>query len=663
MDTLLQDLRCGMRALRKQPGFSAIAVLTLAVGIGANTAIFSVVNAALLRPFPFREPDRLMKVSLVIPSMHGEPPRDDVVWSYPKFQTFRQLQQVFERLATYRGGTFNLTGIEEPERVSGEIVGADYFPVLGVGARVGRTFLPEEDATPGTHWVALLGHGLWQRRFGGDPAVVGTTITLDTRTYTVVGVLPPGFRGLSALAEVWMPTMTLGAEDLAERWNHSHDVIARLRPGVTAAQAKSAVEVLGKQVDEAHPNRAPSVPWGARARTLAEARIDPAIRRSVLVLFGAVGFVLLIACVNVANLQLARSSAREREIAIRLAVGASRGRLVRQLLTESVLLAALGALAGAALAAWGVHVLTSINPAAANPFGRRFSGYSLIALGSVRLDGAALLFTAATALATGILFGLAPALAASRAELTDALKSGGLQAAGPGGARGFSGRSFLAAAEISLALVLLVGSGLMIKSFGRLLATRSGVDPENLLTSRVNLPAGQYGREASIEFFSQLETRAAALPGVVSAGMSNCPPLAGGCNGTLIWFRDRPEVSRGAEPSVGVHWVSPSYFRTMGIPLLRGRGFGPADRLGAPKVVLVNETAARRFWPNEDPIGKPIGVGQGGFGDRAEIVGVVGDVRYGTLEEVPNPDVYICHQQSARNSLILYVRGRTDPAA
>src|SRR2546428_1197447 len=380
MENLLQDLRYGMRALGRQPGFSLVAILTLALGIGANTAIFSVVNAALLRPFSFQEPERLMKVSLVGPPRRGAPPTappdDDVVWSYPKFQTFRQLQQIFERVATYRGATFNLTGADEAERIAGEIVGADYFPVLGIGARVGRTFLAEEDATPATHWVALLGHGLWQRRFGGDPTLVGKTITLDTRPYTVVGVLPEGFRGLTALAEVWVPTMTLGANNLGQRWAHSHEVIARLSPGVSVAAAKSAVEVLGKQIYEAHPNpgqTGPSAPWGARARTLAEARIDPALRRSVLVLFGAVGFVLGIACVNVANLLVARSAAREREIAIRLALGASRLRLVRQLLTESLLLAGCGAAAGLLLAAWGVRLLGSINPAVANPFGTRLS--------------------------------------------------------------------------------------------------------------------------------------------------------------------------------------------------------------------------------------------------------------------------------------------------
>ncbi|PYV07602.1 MAG: hypothetical protein DMG07_28100, partial [Acidobacteria bacterium] len=361
---------------------------------------------------------------------------------------------------------------------------------------------------------------------------------------------------------------------------------------------------------------------------------------------------------NVANLLVARSAAREREIAIRLALGASRLRLVRQLLTESLLLAACGAAAGLLLAAWGVRLLGSVNPAAANPFGRRLSGYSLLALGAVRLDSTALLFTAAAALATGILFGLVPALAASRADLADALKSGGLQAAGRGAVRVLSGRSFLVVAEIALALVLLVGSGLMIKSFGRLLATRSGIDPERLLTLRVTLP----GRGA-IAFFDQIEARLAALPGVESSGMSDCPPLAGGCSSTIIWFRDRPEAPRGTEPGVGVHWVSPSYFKAMGITLLRGRSFGREDRLGAPKVVLVNETAARRFWPGEDPIGKPIAVGINDFGDRAEIIGIVGDVRYGSVEEPPRPDVYICTLQSTPSSMILYLRAQSDPTA
>jgi len=527
---------------------------------------------------------------------------------------------------------------------------------------LGRVFLPEEDAIPETHFVALLGHGLWQRSFGGDPGIVGRAIRLDTRTYTVVGVLPAGFGGLTGTAEVWVPVMTQNTDSLRERWMHSYQMVGRLKPDMSVEQARSAVEVLGAQVNEAHPDRFPAPgakPWGAVARTLDEARIDPALRRSVLVLFGAVGFVLLIACVNIANLLLARAGSRRREITIRLAVGASQGRLVRQFLTESGLLAMAGALASLAVAYLGILALGAINPATTG-FGRRVSGLSLIGFNSIRMDSSALLFTLAIGLLAGMLFGLVPALQASRVSVTDALKDARAQWAA---IRGLKGRSFLVVAEVALALVLLVSSGLMIKSLSRLVAARTGVDPARLLSMRINLPGLQYGSQASLAFFQELETRVAGLPGVQAAGMGNCPPLSGGCNGTIIWFRDRPEVPRGAEPSVGVHWITPDYLKAMRVPLLRGRNFTAADRTGAPKVVLINEAAARRFWPGEDPIGKPIAVGQGGFGDRAEIVGIIADVRYGTMDAPPGPDVFIPFAQSPRNSMVLYLRTTSDPRA
>jgi len=662
METLLQDLRYGARAFWKQPGFTLVALLTLGIGIGANTAIFSVVNATLLRPFPFKDPGRLMRISLTTPGGPRGTGENDMVWSYPKHQTFRERQQVFEEIAIYRGGTFNLAGDAEATRILGEYVGAQYLPLLGVGAKLGRVFLPEEDAIPETHFVALLGHGLWQRSFGGDPGIVGRAIRLDTRTYTVVGVLPAGFGGLTGTAEVWVPVMTQNTDSLRERWMHSYQMVGRLKPDMSVEQARSAVEVLGARVNEAHPDRFPAPgakPWGAVARTLDEARIDPALRRSVLVLFGAVGFVLLIACVNIANLLLARAGSRRREIAIRLAVGASQGRLVRQFLTESGLLAMAGALASLAVAYLGILALGAINPATTG-FGRRVSGLSLIGFNSIRMDSSALLFTLAIGLLAGLLFGLVPALQASRVSVADGLKDAGSQWAA---IRGLKGRSFLVVAEVALALVLLVSSGLMIKSLSRLVAARTGVDPARLLSMRINLPGLQYGSQASLAFFQELETRVAGLPGVQAAGMGNCPPLSGGCNGTIIWFRDRPEVSRGAEPSVGVHWITPDYLKAMRVPLLRGRNFTAADRTGAPKVVLINEAAARRFWPGEDPIGKPIAVGQGGFGDRAEIVGIIADVRYGTMDATPGPDVFIPFAQSPRNSMVLYLRTASDPRA
>jgi putative ABC transport system permease protein len=663
MEGLIQDIRYAARTLWKQPVFALIAVLTLAVGIGANTAIYSVVDATILRALPFRDPGRLMKVSITTPSMRGRPPRDDSVWSYPKYQTFLQVQKVFESAAIYRTATFNISGDAEPERIRAEIVSESYFPTLGVNALVGRNFLPEEDATPETRFVTILGNGLWLRRFGGDPKIVGKTVTLDTKPYTVVGVLPAGFRALSGLAEIWVPVHTLNARNLTGRWNHSYELIARLKPGVAYGQAKAAVTVAGVQVDQAHQD-AVFHDWGAKARTMDEARVEPAIRKSVLVLFGAVGCVLLIACVNIANLLLARATSREREIAVRLAVGAGRGRLVRQLLTESVLLAMLSAVASVAIAWLGVRLLSVINPATGSVFGRRFSGLTVLGLGSIHLDSRALLFTCSIALATGVLFGLLPALQASRPSLTDALKTGGSKASGLGSGRILTGKSLLITSEIALALMLLIGAGLMIKSFARLMATRIGVDVDNVLTLRVNLPAIPETGDTSVAFFTELQRRIQALPGVVDAGMHYCFPLAGGCNATGIEFKDRPPVGRGSQPIVGIQWASPEYFKTMRVPLIKGRLFTSADRLGAPRVVLINETAARRFWPSEDPIGKPIAVGQGeGFDDRAEVIGIVADVRYGQMDEPPSPDVYINYMQSPYGSLMLFVRTAGNPTA
>ncbi len=654
METILQDLRYAARSLRRQPGLTAIAVFTLAVGIGANTAIYSVVDATLLRRLPFREPGRLMRVSLASPAALQPSMRDDMIWSYPKYEFFRARQQSFEESAVYRAFSFNLTGTDEPEQLRGEQVGAAYFPVLGVEPQVGRTFRPEEDAAPGCDLVAVLSHGLWERRFGADPGIAGKTIGLDRRAYTIVGVAPAGFQGLTGPTDVWIPAHAAAGTDITEGQSHSWECVARLRAGIDPGRARSEVEALGPRISEAFPPRSGPA-WGAKARTLAEARIDPAIRQSVLVLYAAVTFVLMIACVNVANLLLARGTSRQREIAVRQAVGANRLRLVRQLLTESVLLSSLGAAASLLLAGWGVHTLSAINPVAGSPFGRRVSGLTVIGLRSIRLDSSALLFTIGIALLTGILFGLAPALQASRGDVWGALKSAR-------GRDGFGGRNGLVVIEVALATVLLIGAGLMIKSFGRLLATRSGVDPENVLTVRVSMPGTMSDAAAAVSFYSQLEARAAALPGVAAAGSSNCYALAGGCNGTIITFPGRPPVPRGSEPPTGVHFVSPGYFRTMKIPLLRGRWFTGADGRDTPKVIVISQLAAQRFWPGEDPIGKRAAIGQGGFADGAEVIGIVGDVRYGQLDESPKPDVYISHLQSPRFSMMLFVRTAGNPA-
>jgi putative ABC transport system permease protein len=667
LDRLLQDLRYAGRSLAHQPGFTAVVVLTLALGIGFNTAIYTVVDATLLRPLPFKDPEQLMKVSLTRPE-RNMPPVDFPIWSYPKYQTFRENQEVFQETALYRAITLNLTGDEQPERVRAEEVSTGYFSMLGIDARPGRTFLPEEDAIPEGNLVALISHGLWQRRFGADSGVVGKTITLDRRSYTVLGVLPTGFQALSGPADIWVPVNRVPAESLDEPWAHAWEFAARLKPGVSVEQAQSATAVVGRIVDEAHKSPfGDAGAWGARAEALNAIRVDETIRAALLVLFGAVTCVLLIACVNVANLLLARATTRAREMAIRAAIGAGRARVMRQLLTESLLLAMLGGAASVVVAYAGVYALSAINPAAADlGFGsgtsllpdRRLSGLTLLGLSSFRIDSSALLFTLVTSLLTGILFGLAPAWQALRADLTQALRKSDDRPS----RFALQGRSFLVVVEMALAFVLLAGAGLAIKSFSRLTATPVGIDAGNVLTARLSVPeAGN--PDAATLFLTQLEERIARQPGVVSAAVATCHALAGGCNFNGVLFPDRPAAPRGTEPLVGVVRVSPSYFETMKIPVLRGRGFSSADRADAPKVVLINETAARRHFPGQDPIGKSIGLTIRGFNEGAEIVGVVGDVRHGRVEQPTQPDVYLALLQSPQPGVYLFARTAGNPLA
>jgi putative ABC transport system permease protein len=400
--------------------------------------------------------------------------------------------------------------------------------------------------------------------------------------------------------------------------------------------------------------------WGATLQPLEKLRIDPNIRRSVLVLFVAVAGVLLIACANVANLLLARATDRRREIAVRLAIGAGRGRLVRQLLTEAVTLGLTGGLLGIAFGAFGVRALAAVAAQATGVLGRQASGLTAVSLSAIRIDGAVLAFTLIASVLTGLLFGLVPALQATRLNLTVDLKGGGSDTIGFRGVRGLTSRSVLVSAEIAVAFILLVASGLMLKSLSRLLDTSAGVDPRNLMTVRITLPPSYTDRYA---FWEQLLPRLATLPGVQSAGLTDCPPLSGGCNKTILWHRDRPFVPEGSEPSVGIHWVTLDYFGTVRLPLLRGRNFTARDRADAPRVVIINETLARKLFPGENPIGRRIGVGQGGFSEGAEIIGIVADQRFRSMEAPPEPDVYISMAQSQRPRAIIFLRTSVKPTA
>jgi putative ABC transport system permease protein len=664
MAAFRQDLFYAVRSLRKQPGFAATAVLMLAIGIGANVAIFSLVNAVLLKPLPFAEPDRLMIVHMSAPEFDNPGVTGRMIWSYPKYVLLRENQQVFESTTAFSSWTWNITGTDSPERAIGELVEGTYFQTLGINPEVGRTFSADETRAPGSVALAMLGHGLWTRRFGGDRGVVGRDIGLNGIPHTIVGVLPPGFRGLTGQAEIWVPITTLSAGDLGEKWNHSYIVVARRKGGTAVASAQAAVTLLGEMIATEIPDTMGRSGWGALAVPLNDDRTDPLLRRSLILLLVAVASVLLLVCINVGNLTLGRALARQREVAIRLALGASRLRIVRQLMTESLLLAILSALAGLAVASLLVSVGASMMPdlRMVLPPRSQAAGLTRVGLGGVGMDGSVLLFTFAIALVAAGLFGLAPAWRVSRRDLTDAMKRDSAGAVSTG-ARGVAIRNVMAVAQLALALVLLTAGGLMLKSVVKLQATELGFNPSSLLTVRFTLPSPKYTPQRATQFFNELVARVGAQPQVTSVAYGSCPPVSGGCNGTTATFPGRPPAPPDSKPLVGVLWASPKYFDTLGIRVIRGRAFTEHDRVGQPKVVVINEAAARAFWGTEDPVGKRIAVGQGGFGgEGAEVVGVVADVRYGAVETSVNPDVYLPLLQSTRTWGYIFIRSGA-PAA
>ena len=634
MGRLLQDFRYGLRVLAKSPGFTLVAVLTLALGIGANTAIFSVVNAVLLRPLPYQNADELTALYVTNSRAEFEWPMAAAAYLSLKGQN-----RVFADVAALsnKGWPANLTGGGEPERLQGFQVSANLFRVLGVGAARGRTFLDEEDR-PGNNRVVVLSHEFWQRRFGGAHDVVGRPVTLNGVPHTVVGVMPADFRFL-ARTDVWTPLAFTPAEESDASSNYLV-VVGRRRPGVTVEQARAEVESLTRgRINDPNSDRV------AGLKPL-QAVMTEGVRTMLLILFAAVGFVLLIACANVANLLLARGGARRRELAVRAALGAGRGRLVRQLLVESALLAVAGGAAGLLLAGWCTEFLVGGLPeslAAANAH-----------VAGLRLDSAALAFTFGLSLLTTVVFGLAPALQTSRVNLNEALKEGGR--GDTAGARQSRLRSWLVVAETALAMVLLAGAGLMVKSFWRLHQTSPGFEPAGALTAQID-PAGDRYKEFEqvVGFYRQLLERVGAVPGVRHAGIINSLDAT-----TSVSVEGHPPVAPEQRPQAGTNQVGGDYFRAMGIPLRAGRFFDDRDVKGARPVVIVDETFVRRHFPGEDPLGKHLRMGD----TSREIVGVVGATRRYDMTDEPSPRVYLPYQQENWWSMTLVVRPHAgDPLA
>src|SRR5262245_53486481 len=648
MQTLIQDLRFGARILLKKPGFTLIAVITLALGIGANMTIFSVVNAVLLRPLPYQNPEQLALIWGKLPAHVS----GNVGASAPEFADYRDQNLVFSSVAAYTSSSFDLSGVGEPERIVGTFVSASLFPLLDVQPALGRAFLNEEDR-PGHDRVVIVSHGLWRRRFAGDPDVIGRSVTLDGQSHTIIGVAPAGFRFPDVDTESWKP-IAFTAEDLSENERGSHylSVIARMKPGVTIAQAQADMAALARRMQQQHPMyyEADSG-WGTTVVSLREETVGDA-RLALLALFGAVGCVLLIGCANVANLLLARASTRRREMAIRAAMGGRPWRIIRQLLTESLLLALAGGALGTLIAVWGVEAVAEL------------SASSLPRVNEINIDGRVIGFMLAITLATGLLFGLAPAWQSAKPDLNESLKEGGVKGAASGGRHRL--RGLLVVVEIAIALVLLVGAGLMVKSLYRLQRVELGFNPSHALTMRLSLPEAKYPEpQRQRDFYERLLNRIAALPGVKAAGAINFLPLSGTGNQRSFLIDGKPEPKL----NVGFRLVSADYFRAMGVPLRAGRLIDDRDRENVPRVAVVNETFARVFLANEDPLGKRIKLGSShGPFPWLTIAGVVGDVRHSGLDVETRPEMYVPYLQGLLPGwgvppMFLVVRSESEPSS
>ena len=633
MDSIIKDIRYGIRSLLKRPGFTAIALIALALGIGANTAIFSLVNAVILQPLPYQDPDRL-------------------VWAWGNIQNggnrasvapldyldYRSQNKTFEHFAAYMGLSANLTGSGEPERLTATGVTGNFFAAFGVRPALGRGFTLENEKS-GQDQVTVLSHSFWQKRFGGDPSIVNKTIVLDGKTVEVIGVMPAHVI-FPQLADLWVPLNFDISPDMRQRRAHFMRPIGRLKEGVTLTQAQADTDLIAAQLAEQFPETNKN--WNLRLVPLRDQLLGGS-QTPLFILFGAVGFVLLIACANVANLLLVRAAAREKEIALRTALGASRVRIARQMITESLLLSIAGGALGALVATWGVEALV------------RLGEGSIPRTANVRIDATVLAFTFLISLATGLLFGLAPALRTVRVNLIDSLKDG-LRGSGEGALRNRT-RSLLVVLESAIAVMLLIGAGLLIRSLIALQNVDPGFDANNVLTMRITLPRQKYDTpEKSANFFGQLETRLAGLPGVESEALISELPLSNQPNDMPFTVEGRPPVASISEGfGADFRMVSQNYFNALRIPLLRGRNFTEQDVRQSDKVLLVSEQLVAQIFPNEEPLGKRLIMAMSG--EPYEIIGIVGDIRHQSLGAPAAPTMYMPSRQRGGTNLVIRTQG------
>ena len=648
LDELVRDFRLALRTLRRGPGFAAVAVITLALGIGLNMAVFALVYKVVLRPVNYRDVNRLMDVHLILTEeRRGTIP---MTWSYPKFQELVEWNRSFDAVAAEQAYVLTIPGIDEP--LTTEVVSARYFRMTGVSARMGRIFADEEDRPAGPHSAMLISDGFWRSYFAADPGVIGRSMTVSGISFSIVGVMPPGFKGETGRTEAWAPMAAyLAISPNPSRGAHNLEAIGHLRPGVSPRQADEDVRQLVARMERLYPtDPTGQTKWAGGARPLLEARVDPQVRKALWILQAATACVLLIACVNLANLLLGRGAARRRELAIRLALGTSRGALMRQLLVEPVMLAVAGGVAGLFLAAAGLRALSLIFPPAGGSFDFEYTRF--IDPQSFRLELPLVIGGFLLALLTGIAFGLLPAWQAARADLNQGLRTG-LEAAGP---RHIRLRNGLVVAQMALALVLLAGANLTIRSFAALLSTNFGAETRNIITMTVQ--PRSHDEAVNRAFYNELERRAAALPGVEAAAVSSMMPAFDTGQGTQLRID-----GQGLGIQTAVNWNSPAYFGLFRIPTLAGRVFDARDKDGSSPVVVLSESAARRFFPGANPLGRRIDypeMRRNPTGALGEVIGVVADVRYGAPGAKTGPVVYASTLQT-RPGAFLEVRAARDP--